>query len=153
MNWEEYENSDWYREAHPERFEKPTRAQQVENLMRDYLSDIDEFRKQISDEETFEHNGEVYECSSHELVEGVVMNVAYVCAPTWNGRVRGVLACGSYEECRLKKYEYDLAHLNSEWEWACVEKITYTNDDELDDILIGYRECEYEDYAYDSDEY
>lgn len=162
MNWEEYQNTDWYRESHQSddyRTKEERIADEKENLMRNYLSDLDEYREQHDG--YFEtSDGELYEKTDYELVEvegeePVVMRVTYVCCTTWNGRVNGMLCSGSYQHCRMKKYEYDLSHMNSEWQWAAVEKITYSTNDELEEILDGYRElacepyCDYDDYDYD----
>ena len=153
MTWEEYENSDWYRESHPnEDYRSPEeklRDKKAE-LMRECVYDIDNYRKQTNG--YIEHNGELYEKTSHRLVEDTVLNTTFVCAKTWNGRVRGIICSGSYEQCRMAAYEYDVANINNEWEWACVEEITYSNEDELDDILNEYRELSCEPY-YDYDDY
>ena len=145
MNWEEYENSDWYREAHPDWNYKPTREELIEREMRDYLADIDAYREeQRLAEENEDEDGD----------ENPKKIVTYITTKIWNGRVRGVLCTGSYEKCRYRKYEHNVACIGSEWDWAGIERIEAENQDELEEIINGYMEIEYEPYydEYD-DEY
>lgn len=156
MTWEEYENSDWYREAHPERFERRSREDKIEEQMREYLGCMDEYRERIEEQkkESCDDDGCYPECLDNGiLIEDAPTDgriVRYVTTKIFNGRVRGILRSGTYKECLLARYNYNVACIDSEWDWAGIERIVAENEEELDDILIGYRECEYDDY-YDYD--
>lgn len=161
MSWEEYQCTDAYRESHPKEREL-TKHEKIEELMRNCIYDIDEHNKWLN-EHNFpkDKNGEVYDMFDREVVIGedgkVVVDengnplcVIYICATTWNGRIKGYTTCGSYKACRMAVFNYDVANLYNEWQWAVVARETYTTEDELDDILIGYRESCYEDdYDYE----
>lgn len=156
MTWEEYQNTDFYKESHPDWNHKPSDAELKEELMRSCLSDIDYHREELKKNQFIEVDGEEYDQIDDGEVyvteEGKVLKVTYVCASTWNGRMNGLLGEGDYESCRMRKYEYDLANMRNEWQWACIEKVTYETDEELEEILDGYRElsydsiCDYDDY-------
>ncbi len=143
MNWEEYQNSDWYREAHPERFERPTKRDKEEELMRGYLWSLDAYREEKRKKQEEEDNDE-------ETTPTV--KCTYIVTKLWNCRVRGILYHGDYESCLYRQYQYNLACIDSEWESAGIKRIEYNDDDELDEILNGYRECEYE-FEYDDYDY
>ena len=70
MTWEEYENSDWYREAHPERFEKRSREDLIEDEMRRYLGCMDEYRARIAKQkkEFSDENDDYPECLDNDIL-------------------------------------------------------------------------------------
>lgn len=154
MTWEEYESSDWYREAHPERFERKSKEDKIAEEMRQYLACIDEYNERVEEqkEKYIDEDKDYPECLDKGITvedcppEGVV---TYITTKIFNGRVRGILRQGTYKECLLARYNYNVSCINSEWDWAGVKRITAQDADELDDILIGYRECEYDDYYED----
>lgn len=158
MTWEEYENSDWYKESHPNWNYRPSREDMIEEEMRRYLGDLDAYREQINEEiqkqEQESEDGDVDEC----LYDGVLLEdkdtnekiVRYVTTKIFNGRVRGILRVGNYKQCLLARYNYNVSCIESEWDWAGIDRVEASSQDELDDILIGYRECAYDDY-YDDD--
>ena len=155
MNWEEYTNSDWYRESHQNEFNtyKPSPEQQRITLMRECLSSIEGHRDSVKE---FEYDGEVYNSDEYEIVDGELMHVTYLCKRLWNGRYRGFIKNGTFEECVMARYDFNVANIGNEWEWASVEKVLYHDREELDDILCGYMDdaMEIEIYGdYDYDEY
>ncbi len=158
MTWEEYENSDFYREAHPERFERRSKEDLVEEEMRRYIGCLDAYRKKLEEERQkfSDEDGDYPPCLDNEILvedapdDGKI--VEYVTTKIFNGRVRGILTHGSYKKCLLARYNYNVECIESEWYWAGIERITALNHDELEFILFGYRECEYDDY-YDYDDY
>lgn len=140
MTWEEYENSDWYKESHPDWNYRPTREEQIENEMRAYLDAIDDYRENDKEKDD-------------ELVEQGKI-VRYVTTKCWNCRVRGLLSSGTFEQCRMRMYDYNVSCIGSEWEHAGIERIVADNEDELEEIINGYIEeaIEYDmygDYDYD----
>lgn len=162
MTLEEYHNSDWYKESHPYWNYKPTREEKIENEMRQYLGCIDAYRERVNNViEAYEkeekdipyesYNNRILpeDCDSEERI------VRYVTLKLWNGRMRGILATGNYYKCALARYNYNVACIDSEWDWASVERIEAKDEDEFDEILISYREeVEHDDiYGYDYDEY
>ena len=158
MTWEEYENSDWYREAHPERFERRSTEDKIEEEMRRYIGCLDEYRERINEQikmQEEKNDGDVDPCLYKEILledkDTDERIVRYVTTKIFNGRVRGILRVGNYKQCLLARYNYNIACINSEWDWAGIERIVASNEEELDEILIGYRECEYDDYYDDYD--
>lgn len=158
MTWEEYENTDFYKESHPNWDYREPREVTIKNEMRDYINSVEEYEKRINDEierQSEENDGEVDDC----LRNGILPDdndtedkiVRYVTTKIYNGRVKGILKCGTYLQCLYARYEYNLACIGSEWDWAGIERIEAQNWDELDDIICGYRECAYDDYDYDYD--
>lgn len=159
MNWEEYENSDWYRESHPNWNEKPSREEKIADEMRRYLFDMDEYKKKVQKEierQEKENDGDVKdEC----LLGGILPDdydneeriVRYVTKRLWNGRFRGILKIGSYEQCLFARYEYNVACIDSEWDWACIERIEAKDEDDLEDIIVGYHEAAQEAEIYGDD--
>ncbi len=140
MNWEEYQNTDAYKESHPNWNYRPSKAQLKEEEMRKCIADIDEHEKFVAEHfSDDEENPKI---------------VTYVTTKIRNGRVCGMLGTGAYKECRMRAYEYNLACIGSEYDWAGVERVEAENLDELEDILDGYRElicesiCDYDDYEY-----
>ena len=151
MNWEEYENSDWYRESHPNWNYKPTREELIEGEMRSYLADLDAYREEQRLAEENEDDEDA-EGKVDENGENPKKIVTWITTKIWNGRVRGVLCTGDYEKCRYRKYEYNVACIGSEWDWAGIERIEAENQDELEEIINGYLEIEYEPYYDDYDD-
>ena len=124
MNWEEYQNSDFYREAHPERFERRSEDELKFEQMASCVDDIkDYYANDEQKDEECEENG---------------THVTYVAIKLWNSRFRGILTKGSYEHCRMKTCEYNIACIGSEWDSAGIERIEYEDEDELSDIICGY---------------
>lgn len=160
MNWEEFTNTDFYRESHPEEFEKPSREDKIAEEMRRYLGCLDAYNERIfalKEEQENDNDGDYDPC----LDDGVLCEdkdtneriVRYICTKLWNGRVRGILRVGTYKECLFARYNYNVACIDSEWDWAGIERIEAENEDELDDIIDGYREAEYEYDMYGDDDY
>ena len=162
MNWEEYQNTDFYKEAHQDDY-KETREEKIENEMRRYLGCIDEYRERVNNAiaayekedkdipyESYNNRILPEDCDKEERI------VRYVTLRLWNGRMRGILATGNYYKCALAQYNYNVACIDSEWDWASVERIEAKDEEEFDEILIAYREeIEHDDiYGYDyGDEY
>jgi len=159
MNWEEYMNTDAYRESHPNWDYRPSIEEQKEDLMRSYINDVDEHDNWLREHQMIKlDNGEAIDQIEDGEVEvtddGDIRRVMYVCAKTWNGHLTGLLCVGTYKECRMKMYEYDLACLRSDYDWACVLRETYETDEERDAIIDSYRELACESVLdYDYDEY
>ena len=158
MTWEEYQNSDWYKESHPNWNYRPSREDKIEEEMRSYIGCLDEYREKINqqiEEQENTEDGDVDECLYNDsLLEDKDTEdriVRYVTTKIFNGRVRGVLKVGNYKQCLLARYNYNVACIDSEWDWAGIDRVVASNQDELDDILIGYHECAYDDYDYDYD--
>lgn len=135
MNWEEYLDSDFYKESHHDDYHE-TREHKEEMLMREYLADIDAYRENCRDFA----DGNVDEDDPQCDAEHSTTKSIYICCKMWNGRIRGILKTGGYEECRKAKYDHDLACVDSQYDYGMVEHIEYTDDDELEAILDGYRE-------------
>lgn len=157
MSWEAFQNTDWYRESHPDWDRKPTTEELKEGCMREYINAVDSYRERMREQaEAFaeKYDGAEFDDSCEYDENGnVIAKATYVCTKIRNGHVYGLLGRGTYEQCQMRKYEFNLANIHNEWELAGVERITYTSEDELDDILIGYREAayEYDMYGYDDD--
>lgn len=153
MTWEEYQNTDFYKESHVSddyRTAKEKFQDEKTDLVLSCAEDINMYRNENNGDYIETKDGEVYDKDTVEILDdGTVLNVTYVCATTWNGRVNGIICSGDYEKCRLAKMEYDIQHIKCEWQWAVINRITYSNEDELEEILIGYRECD--DYWWDED--
>ena len=153
MNWEEYTNSDWYRESHQESYYRPTEEEQRMTLMRECISSIDEHRDTVKE---FEYEDEIYNSDEYDIVDGELMHVTYICKRLWNGRFRGIIKNGTFEECVMARYDFNVANIGNEWEWASIERIVYRDKDDLDDIRCAYMDdaMEIEIYGdYDYDEY
>lgn len=129
MNWEEYENSDWYREAHPERFERESPQDKelrlTEDEMRTYLSRIDEYRERIAAKEEDS-------CDNEEEPK----RENWVAIATWNCRPRGILAAGDFEKCALACYKHNIACIHSDWDYSCMERMS-DDPEEFEEELIG----------------
>ncbi len=157
MTWEEYQNTDFYKESHHNWNVKESREDKIRNEMRNYLGLIDEYNERVEEriKELEEKDEEVPDC----LYDGTLPEdadndkriVRYITTRLWNGRVRGILRVGTYKECAYAKYNYNFNCIDSEWDWAGIERIEAADEDELSEILDGYRECEYYDYDYDYD--
>ena len=151
MTWEEYTNTDFYREAHHDDY-RETREEKEENLMREYLADIDAYRETCSEfaADNADEEDPLYK-AEHSDVKST-----YICCKMWNGRITGILKTGNYEVCRKAKYDHDLACIDSQYDYGMVKRIEYHDDDELEQILDGYREeccCGGFWDCYDDDEY
>lgn len=154
MTWEEYQNTDFYKESHPNWNVKESREDKIRNEMRTYLGCIDSYDQRVQEMiDALEDNEEdIPDC----LFDGILPEdadndkriVRYITTRLWNGRVRGILRVGTYKECAYAKYNYNFDCIDSEWDWAGIERIEAADEDELSDILDGYRECEYDDYDY-----
>ena len=162
MNWEEYQNTDFYKESHPYWNYKKSREELIEDEMRGYLANVDAYRKEIEDEisrqESNEDDGVADECLYDNILpkDADTDNkiVRYICTKLWNGRFRGILRIGTYLECLYAKYNYNVACIDSEYDWAGIERIEAKDQDELDEILDGYRESvEYYDIYGDDYDY
>lgn len=143
MTWEEFTNSDFYKESHHDEY-RETRDEKEETLMREYLADIDAYRESTEENES---EDPLYD-AEHEEVKTI-----YFCYKMWNGRIRGILKSGTYEECRKAKYNYDLACIDSDWDYGMVKRIEYHDEEELEEIRVGIADdvC-YGDYYGDYDE-
>lgn len=144
MNWEEYENSDFYRESHPEKFERESPIDKerrlTEDEMRTYLGRIDEYRKRRQDDEE-----KAYEQGEEPKREN------WVAIATWNFKPCGVLAAGDFETCALACYKHNVACIHSDWDYSRLERMS-DDPEEFDEELIALRddiagfECGYYDY-------
>lgn len=147
MDWETYQNSDFYKESHPNWDERKPREERIADEMRRYLAALDGYRKQVEEEIARQESEdeEAEEC----LYDGILPKdadnderiVRYVTTNLWNGRYRGILKVGSFQECLYARYEYNVACIDSEWDWAGIERIEAKDQDDLDDIIAGYREA------------
>lgn len=162
MDWETYQNTDFYKESHPNWDEKESSEIKIENEMRRYLASLDDYRKQVEEEierqENENEDGEAEEC----LYDGVLPKdadneeriVRYITTKLWNGRFRGILKVGSYQECLYARYQYNVECIDSEWDWAGIERVEVKNQDELDEVIEGYMDAAaeieiYGDYDYE----
>lgn len=161
MTWEEYQNTDFYKESHPDWNRRRSKEELIEEEMRDYLTSVDAYRDEIRKEIYLQENkddgdGEVDECLYNDILpkDADTENriVRYICTKLWNGRFRGILRIGTYLECLYARYNYNVACIESEYDWAGIERIEAKDQDELDEILNGYRESvEYYDIYGDDD--
>lgn len=157
MTWEEYQNTDFYKESHPDWNERKSKEDLVEEEMRRYIGCLDAYHEKINEQikKQEEENCEVDDCLYKDILledkDTEDRIVRYVTTKIFNGRVRGLLGVGNYKQALFRRFKYNVACVGSEWDWAGIERVVAENEDELSDILDGYRECEYDDYDYDYD--
>ena len=151
MNWEEYQNTDFYRESHQSKPDLRSQQQKTndkrEELMRNYIVSID-----CHD---FDNDGDVY----HEDT-AMFTRTLYAAVKMYGRRTVGFLGYGDYRQAMMLVYDYNVSCINDEWSFARVEKIVVEGSTEseleeaLEDTLLGYRELsfemsmEYEDFDW-----